>query len=82
MNIIEWVAHVGGIEPAAKLLKEAPRTVMSWIYAERLPKPQSAANIVKMTKGKVDYNGIYVVLVLKMAEKESKQLIKKAAQND
>lgn len=79
MHIIEWIESVGGPEKAAIILKETKRTVDSWIYGERLPKPQTACKIIKMTKGVLDYNKIYSPLVSRMAERESKSLLKKAS---
>lgn len=81
MNIIEWIESKGGIPQAAELLKETPRTVKSWVYGEKLPKPQTACKIVKLTKGVVDYNGIYACLFAVMADKQAKALIKKGNSN-
>lgn len=77
MNILDWISEQGGVAKAAEKLKEETRTVKSWMYGEKLPKPLTAARIVKMTKGLVDYNGIYAPLIAKMAEREAKALIKK-----
>ncbi|MGL4507640.1 MAG: hypothetical protein ACRCUF_18110 [Aeromonas sobria] len=77
MDILKWIEKVGGPAKAADLLKETPRTVASWFYGEKLPKPTTACKIVKLTKGEVDYNGVYAPLIAKMAEKEAKALLKK-----
>ena len=78
MHIIEWIDSVGGPAKAAELLKESPRTVASWYYGEKLPKPQTACKIVRITKWALDYNRIYSPLIARMAEKESKSLLRKA----
>lgn len=79
MHIIEWIDSVGGTAKAAELLKESPRTVASWYYGEKLPKPQTACKIVRITKWALDYNRIYSPLIARMAERESKSLLKKAS---
>lgn len=82
MNIIQWIEDVGGPVKAAEILKESPRTVASWYYGEKLPKPTTACKIVKLTKGKLDYNRIYAPLIAKMAEREAKALLKKDPKHD
>lgn len=59
MELNAWVDSVGGVEGAAEILKEKPRTVYSWYRMEKAPRLLSAMNIVAKTKGAVDYNGIY-----------------------
>ncbi|MGL4755347.1 MAG: hypothetical protein ACRCXB_23550 [Aeromonadaceae bacterium] len=81
MNLIEWIDSKGGIDLAAGLLKEQPRTVKSWYYGEKMPKPSTACKIVKLTKGVVDYNGIYGTCFALMAERQAKALIKKGNSN-
>lgn len=48
-----------GVDRAAALFGEKPRTVMGWMYRERFPRKQTAAKIVERTKGKIDYAAIY-----------------------
>lgn len=59
MELGAWIENVGGVDEAAKLLKEKPRTVYSWYRQEKVPRLISAINIVAKTRGLVDYNGIY-----------------------
>lgn len=59
MEFNAWVDSVDGVEEAAGILKEKPRTVYSWYRMEKSPRLLSAMNIVAKTKGVVDYNGIY-----------------------
>lgn len=48
-----------GVDKAAMLFGEKPRTVESWLYGERMPRKQTAQKIVDRTKGKVTFAGIY-----------------------
>jgi hypothetical protein len=48
-----------GVDNAAALFEEKPRTVMAWMYRERFPRPSTGKKIVERTKGKVTYAGIY-----------------------
>ncbi|BBT82703.1 hypothetical protein H4G63_004502 [Salmonella enterica] len=59
MDLNTWIDSVGGIEKAAELLKEKPRTVYSWYRKEKAPRLSSSLNIVSKSRGEVDYNGIY-----------------------
>ncbi len=59
MELNQWVDEVGGIESAAAILKEKPRTVYSWYRMERPPRLVSAMNIVIRSRYLVDFNGIY-----------------------
>lgn len=77
MNIMAWIEKNGGPTEAAKLLKESARTVKSWYYGEKLPKPMVVCKLIKLTKGELDYNGVYAPIIAKMAEREAKALIKK-----
>lgn len=58
MELNAWIDEFG-LEEAAELLKEKPRTVKSWYRFEKAPRLESALNIVSRTRGRVDYNGIY-----------------------
>ncbi|EMJ7098631.1 hypothetical protein ACGRSR_17960 [Vibrio owensii] len=62
MELHAWIDSVGGVDEAARLLKEKPRTVYSWYRQEKAPRLVSAINIVAKTRGLVDYNGIYTPL--------------------
>jgi len=59
VELYAWIDNVGGIDAAAQLLQEKPRTVYSWYRQEKAPRLVSAINIVAKTQGLVDYNGIY-----------------------
>ncbi|MNN87047.1 hypothetical protein D3C81_2045470 [compost metagenome] len=48
-----------GVRQAALLLGENPRTVYAWYRGERYPGFLSARNIVRVSRGRVDYNGIF-----------------------
>ena len=48
-----------GVDKAAVLFDEKPRTVMGWMYGERRPRPHTARKIVERTKGKVSLAHIY-----------------------
>jgi len=61
-----WIDAMGkgrpGVRQAAVLLGENPRTVYAWYRGERYPGFLSARNIVRVSRGSVDYNGIFVPL--------------------
>lgn len=76
--MLNWIKQNGGPAKAAVLLKENPRTVWSWVRGEKIPKPQTAQRITKLTKGELDYNRIYATTFAKVAEVEAKALLKGA----
>lgn len=49
--------QVGGVNKAAEILGEKPRTVRSWFYAEKPPRFEAAAKIVSLTP--LDFNALY-----------------------
>ncbi|GHC34529.1 hypothetical protein GCM10010082_31500 [Kushneria pakistanensis] len=55
----EWVDNSGGIEQAAALLGEKPRTVRSWYECRRRPRSESAEKIIRISGHQVDYAGLY-----------------------
>lgn len=59
MELKDWITEVGGVEAAAALLEENERTVYSWFRLERAPSLKAACKIVRTSKWKVDFNGIY-----------------------
>lgn len=63
MEFNAWIDRMGkgrpGVRQAALLLGENPRTVYAWYRGERYPGFQSARNIVRVSCGRVDYNGIF-----------------------
>ncbi|MEQ5770030.1 hypothetical protein NFH98_20880 [Halomonas sp. H33-56] len=67
MELNDWIDEFG-LEGAAALLKEKPRTVYSWYRFQKAPRLASALNIVVRTRGRVDYNGIYGPLARARAE--------------
>lgn len=76
MELPVWVKKVGGITSAAKILKENPRTVASWIRGERSPLFPSAINIVIKSKHEVDFNGIYLPIArVKVIEGFERELV-------
>lgn len=48
-----------GVDKAAELFDEKPRTVMAWMYQERLPRPETAQKLVERSKGEVTFASIY-----------------------
>lgn len=58
LNLRSFIRSIG-VDEAATLFGEKPRTVMGWMYGERVPRKETAAKIVERTKGKVSYAGIY-----------------------
>lgn len=59
MELNDWINAQGGVEGAAELLGETPRSVSSWYYAERAPTLAAAVNIVRKSEFQLDFNGIY-----------------------
>ena len=63
MELNAWIDSMGkgrpGVHVAAGRLGENPRTVYAWYLRERAPCFTSARNIVKVSGGCVDYNGIF-----------------------
>jgi hypothetical protein len=62
MELCSWIDSVDGCDNAASLLGEKPRTVYSWYRKEKAPRLKSAIKIIAVTKGAVDFNGIYIPL--------------------
>lgn len=58
MDLPAFIRSIG-VDSAALLFDEEPRTVKAWMYGERTPRPHKAHKIVKRSKGKVPYSGIY-----------------------
>ena len=48
-----------GVDNAAQLFGEKPRTVEAWMYGERTPRPETGRKIVEKTNGRVTFAGIY-----------------------
>jgi len=59
MNFKEYLSKIGD-EKACELFNAKPRTVGSWRRGERKPSPDKAVEIVKLSKGKVKLQDIYV----------------------
>jgi len=62
VDLIAWINSLSDREPltaAASRLGEKRRTVYSWVRFERCPSIRSAINIVRVSDGVVDFNGIY-----------------------
>ncbi|APU00889.1 hypothetical protein [Aeromonas phage 59.1] len=77
MTIFDWITELGGIDKAAAMLKESPRTVASWYFAEKIPKPHTVQRIIVVSKGKLDWNRVYAPILAKQATKASNNLIKR-----
>ena len=58
MTLKDFLKEVGDTA-AAELLDVPQRTVAAWRRGERIPRPCQAERIVRATKGRVDYAGIY-----------------------
>jgi DNA-binding transcriptional regulator YdaS (Cro superfamily) len=58
MRLQDFIKTVGDAT-AAKLFGVKERTAMSWRLGDRRPRPAKAAEIVRMTKGKVGFTDIY-----------------------
>lgn len=58
MDLSAFIRTIG-VDKAAALFEEKPRTVMGWMYGERLPRPRTAQKIVERSKGRVSLAGIY-----------------------
>lgn len=49
-----------GVEKAAELFDEKPRTIKAWLYGERKPMPSTAiAKVIPRSKGKLTFASIY-----------------------
>lgn len=62
MELNAWIDQLSPTSPskvAAELLGEKRRTVDSWRRFECPPSFRAALNIVKVSGGRVDFNGIY-----------------------
>lgn len=58
MTLPEYIADLGD-EAAAQLFDVRVRTVQSWRRRERYPRPEQAERIVRLSNGKVNYEGVY-----------------------
>lgn len=56
---IDSLSPIGASQVAANLLSEKRRTVDSWRRFENPPSFRAALNIVVVSRGQVDFNGIY-----------------------
>lgn len=72
MEFNAWIDRMGkgklGVRQAALLLGEKPRTVYAWYRRERCPSFIAARNIVHVSRGRVDYNGIFRPLDLALSQ--------------
>jgi hypothetical protein len=48
-----------GVDKAAELFDEKPRTIRAWMHRERMPRPETGRKIVKRSKGRVSFATIY-----------------------
>lgn len=58
MDLAAYIKAVGD-EEAARLFDVPLRTVASWKYGEKTPRPKKAIEIERVTKGKVRFTEIY-----------------------
>lgn len=58
MNLSDYIKKVGTKRAAAQF-GVAPKTVQSWRYGYRYPRPDKANEIVQLTGGEVSLAGIY-----------------------
>lgn len=58
MNLREYIETIGD-EEAAKVLGVKVRTIKSWRYGARVPRPAKALDIVKKTHGLLTFENIY-----------------------
>jgi hypothetical protein len=58
MSLSAFIRTIG-VDKAAELFDEKPRTVMGWLYGERLPRPHTAKKLVERARGKLTMDGIY-----------------------
>lgn len=75
MELNAWIdslAPMAASQVAAKLLGEKRRTVDSWRRFEAAPSFRAAVNIVVVTRGVVDFNGIYNPFWLALKEGRAK----------
>lgn len=66
MELNDWIDSLSPTKAskvAAELLGEKRRTVDSWRRFENPPSFRAALNIIRVSKGLVDFNGIYVPYV-------------------
>jgi hypothetical protein len=49
-----------GVSRSAQLFDEEERTVKSWLYGERRPRPHKVKKILRRAKGGVTVEGIYL----------------------
>lgn len=62
MELNPWIFSLSESDPldvAAERLGENRRTVYSWTRFDRSPSFRAAMNIVEVSNGVVDFNGIY-----------------------
>jgi hypothetical protein len=62
----DWVIEQGGVAAAAEKLGEKHSAVRSWFYAERPPKLQAAIKIIEASEGRLDFNGIYGPIAVRL----------------
>lgn len=73
---IDSLSPLGASQVAADLLNEKRRTVDSWRRFENPPGFRAALNIVVVSRGVVDFNGIYNPFWRALAEGKAKFALK------
>lgn len=73
VNFSEWVDDVGGVNKAADILGEKYSTVRSWYCLSRAPCARAAGRIIRITAGRLDYNGIYSPYVAALQARDGAQ---------
>lgn len=83
MELNQWIETIGDAEPpgrvslarlrlVASLLGENPRTVAAWYRKERMPRLTSCMNIILLSEGAVDWNGIFAPFARKLLKEGAK----------
>lgn len=50
-----------GVDKAAELFDETPRTVRGWMYGERTPRPRTAVKLIERTKDRKDRLSLSII---------------------
>lgn len=86
MELNQWIETLGPVEQpgrvsvarirkVASLLGENPRTVSAWYRKERMPRLTSCMNIILLSEGAVDWNGIFAPFARKLLKDGGKHAI-------
>ena len=59
LSLTRFVEKCGGAHQASKHLRIPFRTLRSYLYQEKLPRPKAAYQLMLASQGKLDFNSIY-----------------------